>query len=86
MSELKQKFEEAVNYVQSGKGSGNPSNEQKLKFYALYKQATDGDVKGKKPGITDFVGRAKFNAWSELKGTSSDQAMESYIQQLETSR
>ncbi len=86
MSDLKQKFDEAVNFVQSGQGSGKPSNEMKLKFYALYKQATEGDVKGKKPGITDFVGRAKYSAWADLKGMSSDDAMEAYIKQLDATR
>jgi len=57
MSDLKQEFDEAVNFVQSGQGDFKPDNNMKLEFYALFKQATEGDVKGKKPGITDFVGR-----------------------------
>ena len=83
MAELKQQFEDAVKYVQSGEGNTKPSNEEKLKFYALYKQATDGDVKGKKPGLTDFVGRAKYGAWEKLKGMTADQAMQAYIDQLD---
>ncbi|MCG8533707.1 MAG: acyl-CoA-binding protein [Pseudomonadales bacterium] len=79
MSELKQQFDDAVSFVQSGQGSAKPSNETKLKYYALFKQATEGDVKGKKPGLTDFVGRAKYSAWEGLKGMTSDQAMETYI-------
>lgn len=82
MSELKQQFEEAVDFVQSGTGDFKPDNNMKLQFYALYKQATEGDVKGKKPGLTDFVGRAKYSAWEGLKGMSSDQAMETYISKL----
>ncbi len=82
MSELKQQFEEAVNYVQSGSGDFKPDNDLKLQFYALYKQASEGDVKGKKPGLTDFVGRAKYSAWEKVKGMSSDQAMQSYIEKL----
>ena len=82
MSELKQQFEEAVNYVQSGRGNFKPDNELKLQFYALYKQASEGDVKGKKPGLTDFVGRAKYSAWEKVKGMSADQAMQSYIDKL----
>lgn len=86
MSDLKQKFDEAVNYVQSGQGSNKPSNDVKLKFYALFKQATEGDVKGKKPGLTNIVGRAKYSAWADLKGMSADQAMETYIKQLDAIR
>ncbi len=82
MSELKQQFEEAVNYVQSGSGDFKPDNDLKLQFYALYKQASEGDVKGKKPGLTDFVGRAKYSAWEKVKGMSSEQAMQSYIEKL----
>lgn len=82
MSDLKQQFEDAVNFVQSGQGNFKPDNSLKLQFYALFKQATEGDVKGKKPGLTDFVGRAKYSAWEGLKGMSSDQAMETYIGKL----
>lgn len=82
MSDLQQQFEEAVQYVQSGQGNFKPDNDLKLQFYALYKQATEGDVKGKKPGLTDFVGRAKFNAWEKLKGQSAEQAMQGYIDKL----
>ena len=82
MSELKQEFEEAVNFVQSGQGDFKPGNDLKLQFYALYKQASEGDVKGKKPGLTDFVGRAKYSAWEKVKGMSADQAMQSYIDKL----
>ena len=50
-----------------------------LQFYSLYKQATDGDVKGKRPGMLDFKGRAKYDAWAERKGTDKTAAMEQYI-------
>ncbi|MFE8070122.1 acyl-CoA-binding protein [Marinobacteraceae bacterium S3BR75-40.1] len=82
MSDLKQQFEEAVNYIQTAEGDFEPSNDLKLEFYALYKQATEGDVKGKKPGMLDVVGRAKYNAWEKLKGTSSEEAMQRYIDKL----
>ncbi|EON91813.1 acyl-coA-binding protein, ACBP [Marinobacter lipolyticus SM19] len=82
MSDLKTQFEEAVNYIQTGEGDFTPSNEMKLEFYALYKQATEGDASGKRPGMMDFVGRAKYDAWAELKGTSSDEAMQKYIDKL----
>ncbi|WP_111498555.1 MULTISPECIES: acyl-CoA-binding protein [Marinobacter] len=86
MSDLKATFEEAVNYVQTGEGNANPSNELKLEFYALYKQATQGDVSGKKPGMLDVVGRAKYNAWAELKGLSQEDAMQKYIDRVNAMR
>ena len=84
MSDLKAKFEEAVNYIQTAEGDFKPSNEMKLEFSALYKQATEGDVSGKRPGMMDFVGRAKYDAWEKLKGMSSDDAMQQYIDKLES--
>ena len=83
MSDLKTQFEEAVNYVQTAEGDFKPSNELKLQFYSLFKQATEGDVTGKRPGMTNFVGRAKFDAWEKLKGMSSEEAMQKYIDLLE---
>jgi diazepam-binding inhibitor (GABA receptor modulator, acyl-CoA-binding protein) len=55
------------------------SNDDKLTLYKLYKQATEGDVSGSRPGMFDMVGRAKYDAWSSLKGTSKDDAMKKYI-------
>jgi len=83
MSDLKAKFEETVQYVQTAEGDFQPSNELKLKMYSLFKQATEGDVSGKKPGMMDFVGRAKYTAWEELKGTSAEDAMQQYIDAIE---
>lgn len=54
------------------------SNQQLLDLYGLYKQATEGDVSGSRPGMLDLKGRAKFDAWTKLKGTSKDKAMEKY--------
>ena len=54
-----------------------------LKLYSYYKQATEGDVKGDRPGGFDFVGGAKHDAWAKLKGTSKDEAMQNYIKQVE---
>lgn len=56
-----------------------PDNAAKLKLYALYKQATAGDCTGSRPGMMDFVGRAKYDAWKELSGLSLDDAKEKYI-------
>ncbi len=86
MSDLETRFNEAVDYIQNGRGQASPSNEQKLEFYALYKQATEGDVTGKRPGMMDFVGRAKFDAWEKLKGMSREEAMQRYIDRLDEFR
>lgn len=82
MSDLKAQFDEAVNEVQNADGDFKPSTEMKLEFYALYKQATVGDVSGKRPGMMDFVGRAKYDAWAKLEGVSKEQAMQQYIDKL----
>jgi acyl-CoA-binding protein len=57
-----------------------PSNEDLLKLYALYKQADEGDVSGEKPGGFDFKAIAKYNAWEELKGKSTEDPMQEYIE------
>ena len=60
-----------------------PDNMTLLKIYALYKQGSSGDAQGERPGMTDFVNRAKFDAWDALKGTSQDEAMQQYIDLVE---
>ncbi|MCK6431413.1 MAG: acyl-CoA-binding protein [Aquabacterium sp.] len=82
MADLKAKFEQAV--ADSKKLSEKPDNATLLKIYSLYKQATAGDVEGKRPGFTDIVGRAKWDAWNELKGKSADEAMQTYIDLIES--
>ena len=77
MSDLKKRFEKAAKDVTKAKT--DPGNDLKLRLYANFKQATDGDVAGDKPGFTDFVGRAKYDAWAKLKGMSNDDAMTAYI-------
>lgn len=77
MSDLKAAFEAAV--AHSKKLSERPDNSTLLQLYALYKQATAGDNGEKKPGFGDLVGRAKWDAWSKLKGTDQDHAMQQYI-------
>jgi len=75
--ELAARFEEAQTRV---KGlSQAPSNDDLLELYALFKQATAGDVTGSRPGMMDFKGRAKFDAWAKKKGTGKDAAMEAYV-------
>ena len=82
MADLKAQFEQAV--AESKTLPEKPDNMTLLKLYALYKQATAGDVEGKRPGFTDMVGRAKFDAWAELKGKSGDEAMQEYIDLIES--
>ena len=82
MSELKARFESAV--AESKQLPQRPDNQTLLKIYALYKQATEGDNGGKRPGFTDMVGRAKFDAWKGLEGKGSEQAMTEYIDLIES--
>jgi acyl-CoA-binding protein len=77
MADLKAQFETAAQEAQQL--PSRPDNDTLLKLYALYKQATSGDVSGSRPGFTDFVGRAKYDAWAKLKGTTKDAAMQAYI-------
>ena len=82
MADLKAKFEKAV--AESKQLPEKPDNMTLLKIYALYKQATAGDVEGKRPGFTDMVGRAKFDAWAELKGKGANEAMQEYVDLIES--
>ena len=79
--DLKAKFEAATTAAKQTKKK--PDNATLLKLYSFYKQATDGDVAGARPGGFDFVGGAKYDAWMKLKGMSADEAMQSYIKQVE---
>ncbi len=82
MSDLNARFEAAV--ANSRMLSERPDNSTLLKLYALYKQATAGDVEGRRPGFTDMVGRAKYDAWAAIKGTAGDEAMNQYISLVES--
>ena len=77
MSDLQEQFASAAQ--EAKQLSKRPDNDTLLKLYALYKQATHGDVSGKRPGFTDPAGRAKFDAWSMLEQMPQDQAMLEYI-------
>jgi len=77
MADLKAKFEAAAEDVKQLKE--RPDNDVLLKLYALYKQGSEGDVAGPKPGFFDFVGTAKYEAWAKLKGTKADDAQQKYI-------
>jgi acyl-CoA-binding protein len=82
MADLKAAFDKAV--ADSKKLPEKPDNMTLLKIYALYKQSSEGDVEGKRPGFTDMVGRAKFDAWAAVKGKTGDEAMQEYIDLIES--
>ncbi len=82
MSELDDRFAAAADASKTL--PERPDNETLLSLYALYKQATDGDVSGKRPGFTDPVGKAKFDAWNKIKGMSSDDAKAAYAELVES--
>ena len=77
MSDLQSRFEQAAKDVHAL--PERPDNETLLRLYALYKQGSEGDVSGPKPGFFDFVGTAKYEAWAKLKGTAGDEAKQKYI-------
>jgi len=73
-----EQFENAAQRVQQL--SKKPDNQDLLKLYALYKQATEGDVQGDRPGGFDFKGAAKWDAWNALKGTEAQPARQQYVE------
>lgn len=77
VSDLKQNFEQAAERVQQLEE--RPDNDTLLKLYALYKQGSEGDVHGERPGFFDFVGVAKYEAWEKLEGMKPEDAMQKYI-------
>lgn len=77
MADLKKQFEKAASDVKTL--TERPDNDTMLRLYALYKQGSEGDVSGPKPGFFDFVGSAKYEAWEKLKGTAPEEAMRRYV-------
>ena len=77
MSDLNTLFEQAQKDVTTL--AERPDNQTLLQLYALFKQATDGDVQGERPGMMDFINRAKYDAWDKLKGQTSEQATQGYV-------
>jgi acyl-CoA-binding protein len=77
MSELETQFKTAAEAVKTL--PEKPENDMLLRLYGLYKQGSEGDVTGAKPGFFDFKGVAKYEAWEKLKGTVAEKAMEDYI-------
>ena len=80
MADIKAAFEQAQKDVKTL--TKRPSNEDLLSLYSLFKQGSDGDVSGSRPGMLDMVGRAKYDAWAKLKGNSKDVAMQKYIDKV----
>ena len=78
MATLDEEFQAAVAAVPAL--TQDPGNDTKLRLYALYKQATVGDVTGARPGALDFVKRAKYDAWAALRGTSTEDAKRRYTE------
>ena len=78
---LKASFDDAAQRVT--KLDYRPTNEQLLKLYGLYKQASEGDVRSERPGGFDFKGIAKYDSWASLRGMSQEEAMQSYIDLVE---
>lgn len=77
MADLNAQFEAAAEAVKTL--PERPDNEMLLRLYGLYKQGSEGDVKGEKPGFFDFKGAAKYDAWEKLKGTTEIKAKEDYV-------
>jgi len=75
--DLKEAFKKATDQVHSL--DKRPSNDQLLQMYGLFKQATEGDVQGDRPGGFDFKGIAKYDSWASLRGMTKEEAMQAYI-------
>ena len=82
MADLKSRFDQAM--ADSKSLPEKPDNMTLLNIYALYKQASRGNADGERPGFADMVGRAKWDAWNGLNGKSSDDAMQEYIDLIES--
>jgi diazepam-binding inhibitor (GABA receptor modulator, acyl-CoA-binding protein) len=82
MTTLKAKFEQAA--ADSKKLTKRPDNQTLLKIYALYKQGNQGDAAGARPGFTDPVGRAKWDAWKAVEGMPDNEAMQAYVELIES--
>jgi acyl-CoA-binding protein len=82
MAELQAKFEQAV--ADSKKLPEKPDNATLLQLYALFKQASSGDADRERPGLGDFVARSKWDAWNAIAGKSKDEAMQEYVDLVES--
>ena len=77
MADLRAQFDQAATQVKAL--PDRPDNETMLRLYALYKQGSEGDVSGPRPGMFDFVGAAKYEAWEKAKGVTQEQAQKKYV-------
>ncbi len=77
MTDLKAQFEQAQKDIKTL--TTRPGNEDMLALYSLFKQGSQGDASGKRPGMLDMIGRAKYDAWAKPQGTDKDEAMQQYI-------
>jgi len=82
MADLQSRFQQAV--ADSKSLPEKPDNATLLELYALYKQASSGDAQGERPGMSDFVARAKWDAWNAIAGKSKDAAMQEYVDLVES--
>jgi acyl-CoA-binding protein len=82
MSDLQKQFDDAV--AESKTLTQRPDNNSLLKLYALYKQGRSGDAQGERPGVGDWIGRAKYDAWSGIAGTAKEEAMRQYVDLIDT--
>jgi acyl-CoA-binding protein len=82
MSDLQARFDQAL--ADSKQLPAKPDNNTLLQIYSLFKQGSVGDVQGDRPGMMDFVGRAKYDAWAALKGKSKETAQQAYIDLIES--
>lgn len=84
MADLNAQFQKAAQDVMGLKD--RPDNDTMLRLYGLYKQGSEGDVSGAKPGFFDFVGTAKYEAWEKLAGMAPEAAMKKYVDLVKTLR
>jgi acyl-CoA-binding protein len=82
MADLKALFEQAQKDVKTL--TKKPSNDDLLALYSLFKQGSNGDVAGDRPGMLDMINRAKYDAWAKLKGTQPEVAMQKYIAKVKS--
>lgn len=83
MTDLDREFIQTVERLKTQPVGKSISNELKLQLYALYKQATQGDISGSKPGAFDLIGRAKYSAWEKLTGISTEDAKKAYLKLID---
>ncbi|PLW08788.1 hypothetical protein PCASD_23068 [Puccinia coronata f. sp. avenae] len=86
MSSIDKQFEKAVELVKSlpSDGEDKPTQEEQLEFYGLYKQATVGDVNTSRPGMMDFTGKYKWDAWKGKEGMKAEEAKTKYVELLKS--